>query len=201
MTTYTGSDGNDEKYGSLSSDVFNLYGGNDWAYGFEGNDTFYGGSGVDNLYGGYGDDKIDGGSGNDYLSGGGGNDTLVGGMDNDVMYGGVGADKFVTTSITDMWGIGDRIADFHWWEGDKIDLSGVDAKAYDYWSPSTWGNNGFLWKGYTGNTNISLGKGELAYFQNGENTLLYGNVDGDSSFEICITLTGSVRLEASDIYL
>ena len=201
MGTIYGTPGGDERYGTLSNDVFHMLDGNDRAYAFDGHDTMYGGGGNDELNAGYGHDYLDGGTGNDTLWGADGNDTLVGGMDNDVMYGGVGADKFVTTSITDMWGIGDRIADFHWWEGDKIDLSGVDAKAYDYWSPSTWGNNGFLWKGYTGNTNISLGKGELAYFQNGENTLLYGNVDGDSSFEICITLTGSVRLEASDIYL
>jgi Ca2+-binding RTX toxin-like protein len=201
MTTYTGSDGNDEKYGSLSNDVFNLYGGNDWAFGFEGHDTFYGGSGVDNLYGGYGDDKLDGGSGNDYLSGGGGNDTLVGGMDNDVMYGHEGADKFVTTSIVDMWGIGDRIGDFHWWEGDKIDLRGVDAKAYDFWSASTWGDQAFSWVGPTGYAPQALGKGQLAYYQSDGNNHVYGNVDGDSQFEINITVNGTVPLIASDFYL
>src|SRR3712207_2406451 len=201
MTTYTGSDGNDEKFGSLSNDVFHLYGGNDLAHGFEGHDTFYGGSGVDNLYGGYGDDKLDGGSGNDYLSGGGGNDTLVGGMDNDVMYGHEGADKFVTTSIVDMWGIGDRIGDFHWWEGDKIDLRGVDAKAYDFWSASTWGDQAFSWVGSTGYAPQALGKGQLAYYQSDGNNHVYGNVDGDSQFEINITVNGTVPLIASDFYL
>jgi large repetitive protein len=201
MAIINGTNGGDNKGGTLYDDIMDLRDGSDWGFGYDGNDEIYGGKGADNLYGGYGNDYIQGGPGNDYLSGGDGNDTIVGDLDNDVMYGWSGADTFVWTSVVDWWGIGDTIGDFNHWEGDRIDLRGVDAKAYSFSSPSTWGDQAFSWKGYTGATNISLGKGELAYFQNGENTILYGNVDGDSGFELVVTLTGTVTLFESDFYL
>ena len=197
----TGTPYGDERYGTLDRDLFRLLDGNDRAYAFDGDDKMYGDGGNDELNAGYGNDYLDGGTGNDTLQGADGNDTLVGGMDNDVMYGWEGADRFVTTSIVDMWGIGDRIADFHWWEGDKIDLRGVDAKAYDFWSASTWGDQAFSWVGYTGYAPQALGKGQLAYYQSDGNNHVYGNVDGDSQFEINITVNGTVPLIASDFYL
>jgi Ca2+-binding RTX toxin-like protein len=199
MATIYGTNYADYKYGTFGADVLYLYEGNDYGYGYDGNDTIYGHGGNDNLYGGYGDDSLEGGNGNDYLSGGDGNDTLVGGMDNDVMYGWAGADIFRFTSITDWWGIGDTIGDYHWWEGDKIDLSGVDAKAYSFWSPSTWGDQAFAWKGNSGGA--TLGKGELGYYQSSGNTYVCGNVDGDSDFEVFITVNGNVPFIASDFYL
>jgi serralysin len=201
MATYYGTNSADYKYGTLGADAFYLYEGNDYAYGFEGDDVIYGHGGNDNLYGGHGNDHLDGGAGDDYLSGGDGNDTLHGNLDNDVLVGGAGADIFDFYSITDQWGYGDTIADFKWWEGDKIDLSDVDAKAYSFWSPSTWGDQAFAWKGSSGSAPTAKGTGDLGYYQADGNTYVYGNVDGDSTFELVLRVNGSVPFIASDFML
>ncbi|MBN3938380.1 calcium-binding protein [Nostoc sp. NMS9] len=85
-------------------------------------DTLYGNGGNDILDAGAFDDYLDGGSGSDSLYGGDGNDILNGRKDNDYLVGGSGADKFVFDSLSD--GI-DYIADFKYFEGDKIQISKV----------------------------------------------------------------------------
>jgi Ca2+-binding RTX toxin-like protein len=76
-----------------------------------------------------GEDRMDGGGGNDVLDGGGGDDTLVGGLGADTLLGGAGKDTFQFSSVNESpFGIGyDTISDFNPVEGDKIDLSGIDA--------------------------------------------------------------------------
>lgn len=65
-------------------------------------------------------------AGEDEIHGLGGNDVIDGGADADVLFGEGGADRFVFTSAGDTRE-GDFIADFASSEGDKIDVSGIDA--------------------------------------------------------------------------
>jgi Ca2+-binding RTX toxin-like protein len=75
------------------------------------------------------EDRIDGGGSADVLDGGGGDDSLVGGLGADTLLGGAGADTFEFNFVNESpFGIGyDTISDFNPLEGDKIDLSGIDA--------------------------------------------------------------------------
>ena len=152
----------------------------------------------------------------DYLYGTEGNDTLTGTYDNDVMYGlggddvlvtgsgyvdtlngGPGADTFDFNSTSGHHNIGD----FHWADDDKIDLGTIDAKERS-WSPSTWGNQAFTWKGDVTGT-WALRNGELGYhhYPGSSETLVIGNTDGDSLMELQINVTGAVPSLASDFIL
>jgi len=68
-------EGDDLCVGSSLSEVFDLKGGNDTAYGAGGDDIMSGGSGMDDLDGGSGDDALSGGADDDILDGGSGDDT------------------------------------------------------------------------------------------------------------------------------
>ena len=103
--------------------------------GGTGNDRLSGEGGSDRLSGGAGNDTLSGGAGSDTLLGGDGSDRLAGGTGNDVLAGGAGRDAFVFTSVADG---NDRIQDFRRAEGDKIDLSGIDA------DPLTAGDQAFM---------------------------------------------------------
>lgn len=132
-----GNGGWDTIYGGAGADTIN--GGNDAdiIYGEAGNDIIRDAvgpdGGIDFISGGGGNDSVFGGFDNDSLYGDANNDTIVGGEGRDIMHGGSGSDIFV-------WGkpdtgpgfrgapnIGDRINDFARGEGDKIDLSRIDA--------------------------------------------------------------------------
>jgi Ca2+-binding RTX toxin-like protein len=121
-----GGAGRDDLYGGWGNDE--LYGGrgDDYLNGNGGDDELYGGKGKDDLYGDWGHDELHGGKGDDYLNGGFGADDLSGGK---------GADKFDYNAAGESisWST-DTILDFSgagvWWnpgEGDKIDLSDIDA--------------------------------------------------------------------------
>jgi Ca2+-binding RTX toxin-like protein len=88
-----------------------------------------GGGGDDVIAGNSGNDTLRGGSGNDVLNGGKGNDILIGGRGADTLTGGAGADHFVF--LLGDSGVEksarDRITDFAAADGDRIDLSGIDA--------------------------------------------------------------------------
>ncbi|WP_415402818.1 calcium-binding protein [Tateyamaria sp. SN3-11] len=95
--------------------------GNDRIFGLQGNDTLMGGADNDTLYGG---------TGNDSLFGDAGDDMLIGGMGTDFLTGGAGADTFVFARAAHT-GVGrfnrDEVHDFNTVDGDKIDVSGIDA--------------------------------------------------------------------------
>ena len=89
------------------------------------------GSGSDKVTGSAADNRIESGAGNDKISAGAGNDWLVGGLGVDKLTGGQGADTFDFNSLDEL-GLGkatDSIKDFRHAEGDRIDLSGIDANA------------------------------------------------------------------------
>ena len=149
--------GNDKLYGYGNDDE--LYGGKGWddLYGGWGDDELYGGEGRDNLYGQGGHDELYGGKGNDDLYGGQGDDELYGGRGNDYHHGGLGADDhsggrgadtfdYNYAGESNSWST-DTINDFsgagHPWspgEGDKIDLSDIDANV-NWWAGGDQGFN------------------------------------------------------------
>ncbi len=124
-----GGTGGDSIAGGAGRDVLFGNGGNDTINGNSGPDLLNGGGGRDKLLGGGGNDTLKGGSGHDTLNGGAGNDRLIGGAGGDRLTGGSGADRFVFTAIGQSPpGAGhDRITDFHRTQGDRIDISAIDA--------------------------------------------------------------------------
>ena len=91
-TTLTGSNEDDEIFGTDAAEAIAGLGGNDFLYGREGNDNLYGGEGNDLLHGNQGDDFLDGGAGDDWIHGGQGNDSILGNDGNDVLFGDLGND-------------------------------------------------------------------------------------------------------------
>jgi hypothetical protein len=154
------------------------------------------------IYGSDGNDTLTGTYSNDKVYGNGGDDVLVTGNSYpDTLIGGAGADTFDFNSTS---GGAHTIEDFHWADGDKIDLSTIDAKEYSVWSPSTWGDQAFTWKGDVTNAGPygGLGRGELGYrYYGGGETVVIGNTDGDSQWEFQIIVKGAIPSLASDFVL
>ena len=104
--------------------------GKDVITGNQKNNYINGKAGNDKLAGAGGNDIILGGSGRDILYGGAGKDTLVGGTGKDKLHGGSGKDKFKYLKAKHSRG-GKRncdiIYDFSKKDGDRIDLSKIDA--------------------------------------------------------------------------
>src|SRR4029079_15161266 len=88
-----------------------------------------GGSGEDIVIGNEADNALFGHRGRDKLIGGGGDDILNGGLGQDRLQGGDGADLFVFNSVRGHIG-SDVIVDFDIAEGDRIDLSSIDARRH-----------------------------------------------------------------------
>jgi serralysin len=161
---------------------------NDDIYGKAGDDFLRGGAGNDLLDGGDGNDNLHGGSGNDTLKGGAGADYLAGGSGGDLLFGGKGADRFVYVSTADSTLLNpDKIVDFSSAEGDKIDLSAIDADV------STAINDLFTYIGAGAFTGTA---GEL-HFVGG---VLEGDTDGDGLANFRIEV-GVAALAAGDFAL
>lgn len=146
----TGGDSNDTLRGFAGNDTIRGGIGRDTLIGDSGADKLYGGDGRDVLFGGTGADKLYGEGSTDRLVGGAGNDLLSGGTGADDMTGGSGADTFAwstygefqapSTTLADM----DIIRDFSRAQGDKIDLSALDALR------NTTGDDAFTFIGGSG---------------------------------------------------
>ncbi|QZH76706.1 MAG: calcium-binding protein [Erythrobacter sp.] len=191
--TIHGGEGDDVLNGGNSNDTLHGDGGNDLILGGSGNDVLYGGTGNDTLRGEASSDTLYGGAGADILDGDDGLDRLIGGADRDVMTGGLRADVFAFDD-GDFAGLAintaDRITDFDRAQGDKIDLSAVDA---------IFGgeDDGF---DYIGSVAFSGTAGELRWAHEGGNTMIYMDVNGDALADYAIRLDGTINLvEASFI--
>jgi len=163
------------------------------------NDILIGGKGAETLRGINGDDSLMGHAGNDILDGGDDNDFIEGGLGADVLTGGAGNDQFVYDSVKDS-GLTrltrDRITDF---QGDAttvhdlIDLSAIDAntKAVD--------DQPFVFQG----ANVAFTKvaGQLHSMQQGPDTIIEGDVNGDGRADFQITLTGTHSLDGDNFVL
>jgi Ca2+-binding RTX toxin-like protein len=192
-----GNDSDNKITGNASDNVLNGGAGNDTIYGGTGNDTLFGGAGNDYLSGDAGDDVICGGAGDDTLLGGAGNDTLMGGGGVDQLTGGLGADtfRFFSGDLGKTTATSATITDFNHSQGDKIDLSPIDAnsltKAKDAF---TFINGGAFTKH----------AGELRSVWNAAGYWeVQGDLNGDGIADITLSVTGKSTspLVASDFIL
>jgi serralysin len=137
-----------------------------------------------------GADTLNGLGGNDRLVGNAGNDTLIGGAGIDTLTGGSGRDyyRFTTASDSGRGSNADVITDFNRAEGDRIDLSAIDA------NPSTGTDDLFSFIGIAAFTGVA---GQLR-FQDG---ILYADLNGDRASDFEIRLTGITSLLAGDLIL
>jgi len=133
---------------------------------------------------------LTGGAGNDTLTGGAGNDLLIGGTGLDKLYGGAGADTFDFNALSEM-GLGaalrDVIGDFKTSEGDKIDLSTLDANL------TTAANDAFSFIGSSAFSSNATGQVRFA------GGILYGSTDADTAAEFEIQLLGVSNLQTADL--
>lgn len=153
-------------------------------------------SGDDALTGTKGADAIDGLAGSDTINGGGGDDILTGGLGMDRLTGGLGADTFDFNAAAeslynaDVFS-SDTITDFVRSQGDKIDLSTIDANAIADGDQSfTLVKSGF--------TSVA---GQLLVVKVSGSTLVYGDVDGDGAADFSILAAGTRILKAADFIL
>ena len=155
-----------------------------------GNDLFIGTAGNDNLSGGAGNDILQGAGGDDVLNGGADVDILTGGLGLDNLIGGSGADTFVYLGLTDSpRGVGrDIITDFSTVEGDKMDVSAIDA------NPVLAGDQAFtLVASFTG------AAGQLVF--DAASHVAQFDQNGDGFADLEIQLTGVASVAASDFVL
>jgi Ca2+-binding RTX toxin-like protein len=129
------------------------------------------GNGLDNgIRGNDSANVLSGLAGNDWLSGLAGDDRLIGGTGQDQMDGGFGADTFVFTSLAETsFSAPDHIFNFVDNEGDKIDLSAIDANV------NAAGDQAFIWIGNNNAFSDTMGAGQLRF--NGG--FVEGDVNGD----------------------
>jgi Ca2+-binding RTX toxin-like protein len=170
-------------------------GGDDILLAGDDNDLVFGDDGHDDLFGGSGNDRLYGGKGNDLLEGGDGADLLVGGVNKDTMRGGVTFGDPVSNDTFDfndkqdsrVGARHDVILDFDGAQGDKIDLSGIDADI------THRGNNKFAF--FIGGQKFHDRPGELRY----KAGLLQGDVNGDGRADFEIFLQDVPELLKGDI--
>jgi Ca2+-binding RTX toxin-like protein len=163
--------------------------------GSQGADTLFGNNGVNVLNGYDGNDTIDGAGGHDLLDGGAGNDQLHGGSAMDQLTGGAGADTFifVTTTETPSTASGrDLITDFSHAQGDRIDLSLIDANT------GAAGDQAFTYIGAALFTGVA---GQLHTWIDAGQTIVSGDVNGDKLADFAIALTGILSPVAGDFVL
>ena len=133
------------------------------------------------------DNVLIGNARNNSLSGGAGNDTLIGGLGGDNLSGGAGADRFVFNTLSDLGNDFDRdsISDFSSLQGDKLDLSKLDANLLTAFADTF----SFI------DSNDFTAAGQLRFVDQ----VLYGNVNGELGADFEIQLTGVNTLNANDL--
>jgi Ca2+-binding RTX toxin-like protein len=142
-----------------------------------------------------GDNVLRGFAGNDSLRGMGGNDQLVGGAGADRLTGDDGADRFGFVGIADSTVAAagrHTINDFSHAQGDKVDLSAMDAQSI------VAGNQAFAFIGFAA---FSHQAGELRIEAAGPNLLATGDVNGNGTADFAILLKGVATADASDFVL
>lgn len=191
----SGGRGNDFMYGYRGNDEMRGGGGNDQIQGHQGDDRLFGEDGSDTLFGGHGDDLLDGGAGNDSLWGGTGRDTLRGGTGTDTFNFGRSVDsttrtteqiQAITSDIDDTAGL-DTILDFNRAEGDRIDISRIDA--FDQSRDGFNDNAAFT---IVSGPSTDAGTAWIIYDQNqAGHATLYLNQDGGTDAEFQLEIYGS----------
>jgi len=152
-------------------------------------------TGIENVSGSQGSDSLYGNAGANVLQGWSGNDTLVGRAGQDTLTGGAGADRFVyvATAESVVGANADRITDFSHAQGDRIELSGIDANT------GVAGDQAFTFIGSGLFTGVA-GQLRAANTSPGVTTIA-GDVNGDGTSDFHIQLTGALVLVAGDFVL
>jgi serralysin len=187
----TGSAYNDQLAGNDAANVLRGLGGFDLISGYGGDDTIYGGDLGDSLAGQDGEDDLHGDAGNDALDGGAGNDTLHGDAGRDKLIGGNGGDRFIWAVVEDTGAnpdAADTIVDFNAAEGDRIDLSAIDANLV------ASGNQAFT---FIGSAPLSGTPGEINFVHSSGDTLIQLQTGTSADPEAVILLPGIHVPEAS----
>ncbi|MFV0300375.1 MAG: calcium-binding protein [Paracoccus sp. (in: a-proteobacteria)] len=147
--------------------------------------------GKDDLRGRGGNDILFGNNGRDSLTGDGGNDTLAGGAGGDFLSGGGGADRFVFLTPSDSrtaLSARDVIGDFSRAQGDRIDLSQIDARS------TVAGNQAFS---FIGSAAFDGSAGQLRVQAADGGRLVLGDVNGDGTADFSLFLDDPLNLTAS----
>ncbi len=148
---------------------------------------------ADELHGTTGANSLAGMTGADLLNGRDGNDWLNGGLGADQLYGGTGSDKFFYRSTSDTGktlATADTIFDFNAAQGDKIDLSSIDANI------NIAGNQAFTFVGtFTG------ASAQVRFEKTASDTFIYGDVNGDSVADFLIHLDDAVTMSSGHFIL
>lgn len=145
---------------------------------------------ADHLIGNGGSNLIKGGKGDDRIEGGGGADKLVGGAGADTLTGGAGADWFVYESWTESRvspSTRDLILDFSGSQGDRINLSAIDADM------STKGVQHF---DFIGTRSFTGSAGELMVVKESRETLVYADLNGDGKAEFSIAFESAINFKS-----
>jgi Ca2+-binding RTX toxin-like protein len=172
----TGSGYDDSLFGSSSANIIYGLAGSDKLDGRGGNDTIYGDSGSDTINGGAGSDSINGGDGNDFLYGDKGTDSL---------WGGLGADRFYYKNGDSTLKELDKINDFNFREGDRIDLASADGDTVSL---------GLQQFAFVGAAEFTGHAGELRYETTSAGTLISADTTGDgvADFALLLNYQGTV---------
>lgn len=207
----TGTDGTNHLVGGRGSDLLRGGAGADLLEGGAGVDTISyaesrigisanlatshgaGGNAEGDTYSGI--ENVNGSTGADILTGNGAANALNGWAGHDVLTGGAGADRFIFSFISHS-GVGagsDQITDFSRVQGDRIDLSQIDADA------TLTGNQAFH---FIGSATYGHHAGELRFAFTGPGvTTIAGDVTGDGVSDFHIRLTGLIGLVVADFVL
>lgn len=156
-----------------------------------------GNGGDNNILGNTLDNVLNGGAGNDTLNGGKGNDIIIGGPGKDMLTGGVGVDvfRFLNNDLAATAANSSTILDFSRTQGDKIDLSLMDANTLT----ATRDRFRFIDGG-----SFSHSAGELRSEWNaGGYWEVQGDLDGNGVADIVLSVVGksTAPLLASDFTL
>ncbi len=153
-------------------------------------------SGNDTVNGTSKADKLLGGAGADVLKGNGGNDKLLGGSGTDHLFGGAGGDRFAFAKLSDSGtttATQDIVFDFTVIQGDKIDLSAIDANA-----KTSLVNDVFK---FIGTAKFSGHAGEVRFDLKSSDTYVYVDVNGDKVADLSVHLDDRVILHKTDFVL
>jgi len=217
--TLVGNAGSNTLTGNGGADFLSGGDSNDILRGGAGMDVLDGGSGIDavtytenevgvvvNLATGVGQggnaqgdtyqgiENVNGSTGNDTLIGNAAANALNGWAGTDILTGGGGADRFVFSSLAHsvVGANADRITDFSHAQGDRIDLSAIDANS------TVAGNQAFT---FIGNALYSGTVGELRFAVSNGVTIVAGDLNGDGTSDFHVTLTGGFTLVTGDFVL
>lgn len=171
--------------GGLFNNVFIQFGTKiDTAIGGHGNDTIYANDDGDKIWGMDAGDEIHGGAGADWINGGKGWDTVEGGA---------GADLFVFDDgdASKNKKLADRVLDFSHAQGDRVDLSAIDAI-------KGGGDDAFK---FLGNSAFTHHAGELHFEVIKGDAFLSGDVDGDGKADFYVQLQHVAAVVQADLVL